>query len=1420
MSFKFIPPLKLADLKAARNESSVYVVSNEYSSKEVALELKGTKLNVQEKSVSIGPEFILEDFDLFYSVLVNFSSLEQNVKSEAWRIIYKSICTFAENISDNLNDSRTLNETHDRNRTCNVLKMNLFVYCYMLELFEDQDSKNTSDIEAQNKERGIKMLLELFSMSIHRLFAPPVIEEELINCITKCCWKILENPKNKPLYTNLFHILGLAVEKHGQSLSFCLKIIQILQHKEQMVPTLAQLVETIIKNYNQRLILSELFIEVGRIDTRELSRDSSGARAVSSFLVEIVERCPAEALPSVSHVLGFLDEDAYLMRNASLSIIGGLVSKVLSEDEMDAKSKNLRDTLLDKLEAHIHDVNAFTRGRALQVWCRLSDECKIPLTRWESLVPMAAGRLKDKACYVRKSAIQFMTSFLKKNEFVATIPTQSLKEAYEKEKGKLKTLMGMIGKENDEEMMETKEDSLEQWNKIQPEMIKFWEELDSSSASGDDSSDKNVTNVSDCNDIKDALERFCDLIVNKNESTMLPPTLKLCKRLFLKARNQKASFDLNNREVRKNVEAAASIIISNSQSTSATTKVSLARLSCSESSMVDEVNKQQLLVKYLHDCFKFAEEIKKIFPIMCELLQSRNVSDVQEVINFFVSAYELNVPDSLIGIRKMLCLVFSQEAAIREAVVKAYKNVYLESIQLSEMTVRNRAITIVKNLTELISGANIGELISLEELLKQFMASGDLDNNCIQVMWERFAMKIPNTTLEESRIAVLLIAMISNSNSEIIRKNFDTLIDIGLSERANNDLQMVNNTCIALRKAVDNQGKLDLRSLPYRFPATHRLFSRLSENLISTLFALEADNWVSACDEALKVIFLLAENPDKLCEDILKCMIKEIMTNCKIDITDINSNASSGIQSGLFQSSQESNSETIGNSHAKDDVINAEVLARFITFIGSVALNILIHLEVNILTELKIRNALKEEKDKRKSNGLKTPRIRRSLPSTPRTPNAGNDQLEEEMGLAGAGSAEDFESEFISRLCNEEIVEYDLSTGNLLARLSSVIITVASDPIRYPDPHLRAAATLSLAKYMAVSEKFCSRHLQLFFTILEKSPEPLIRANAMIAIGDLCIRYPNILDPWTSQLYSPLRDRDVTVRTNALKVISRLILSDMVKVKGQISEMAVLMVDDNPNLSSMAKLFFTELGKKQNAIYNVLPDIISHLSDTEIGIEENNFRSIMKYLFDLIEKDRQTLCLVEKLCQRFRMTINERQWRDLAFCLSLLNYSERSITKLYENMICFADKLSIDAVYDCFVAIINASRKMPNIKNETKQILDEFEQKVNECRSKGVNEDESEIRQVIGIKPNSSAMKRHSKPPSAQKSALKTAPRSTKSKPIKTARKIFDFAEDDEEDDDFVPQAKVINKGNERERAQRERKKRIAQLFDDSDEED
>lgn len=88
-------------------------------------------------------------------------------------------------------------------------------------------------------------------------------------------------------------------------------------------------------------------------------------------------------------------------------------------------------------------------------------------------------------------------------------------------------------------------------------------------------------------------------------------------------------------------------------------------------------------------------------------------------------------------------------------------------------------------------------------------------------------------------------------------------------------------------------------------------------------------------------------------------------------------------------------------------------------------------------------------------------------------------------------------------------------------------------------------------------------------------------------------------------------------------VLTHLILNGMIKVKGQLGEMAKCLEDPDPRISDLAKLFFTELSTKDNALYNNLQDVISHLSTGKWKVDEECFERTMRFIFTFIEKVRR-----------------------------------------------------------------------------------------------------------------------------------------------------------------------------------------------------
>jgi condensin complex subunit 1 len=69
------------------------------------------------------------------------------------------------------------------------------------------------------------------------------------------------------------------------------------------------------------------------------------------------------------------------------------------------------------------------------------------------------------------------------------------------------------------------------------------------------------------------------------------------------------------------------------------------------------------------------------------------------------------------------------------------------------------------------------------------------------------------------------------------------------------------------------------------------------------------------------------------------------------------------------------------------------------------------------------------------------------------------------------------------------------------------------------------------------------------------------------------------------------------VRKQALLVIMHLILNGMLKLKGEIVDILMLLLDNDEEIVNQVKLFLSELNiKDQNLIYNLFQNAINRLS--------------------------------------------------------------------------------------------------------------------------------------------------------------------------------------------------------------------------------
>lgn len=267
-----------------------------------------------------------------------------------------------------------------------------------------------------------------------------------------------------------------------------------------------------------------------------------------------------------------------------------------------------------------------------------------------------------------------------------------------------------------------------------------------------------------------------------------------------------------------------------------------------------------------------------------------------------------------------------------------------------------------------------------------------------------------------------------------------------------------------------------------------------------------------------------------------------------------------------------------------------------------------------------------------------------------------------ELEMIGGTTEDDF-TDAVVYIKEKEILYGD---NALLARFGSLAREIVADAKSYDNVTLQRSAVLCLVKLMCISSQFCEDNLALLITVMEKSPDPIIRCNCVLGLGDMAVCFNNLVDENTDFLYRRLTDDNIMVQRTCLMTVTFLILAGQVKVKGQLSSMAKCLENDDQGISDMCRLFFTELATKDNAIYNGFMDIFSGLSHDTM-LPKDSMKRIVKFLVGFIDKEKHQKQLSEKLLVRLAKCGTSDQWNDIAFVLQTIPYKNEAITKALDD---------------------------------------------------------------------------------------------------------------------------------------------------------
>lgn len=653
----------------------------------------------------------------------------------------------------------------------------------------------------------------------------------------------------------------------------------------------------------------------------------------------------------------------------------------------------------------------------------------------------------------------------------------------------------------------------------------------------------------------------------------------------------------------------------------------------------EAIEKLTLTKRYYTDALKFIEVLHEATSVVIQLLGSKNKSEVIEAMDYLEIGNAYNIEDNMAGIRRMMRLIWTkgnsdEGKGVQTHLIDCYKRLFFEAPD--HFSPNDAAIYIARNMISLTSGTTPAELTSLEQVIATMMKQGMVSDRVIAKLWGVYGFQKREISRSQRRGAIIVLGMIATASPEIVVGEMETMLRFGLGPHGRADPQLAKYTCIALRRLnpTGRQAK-DSSATFSRLPNEHAVLAKLAA---ITEVPSESKEWFGVAEQAVNAIYALAKHPDILCTDIIRRRTKVVFAaqqksppvsrpGSRDDAT-MTAMGSRGITQNLNTMSLDAPTQTINQPAPEPPAEPKEkaaiALSQLLFVVGHVAIKQIVHLE---LCELDFKRR-KQEKEKDASKPDE-PRPSTGRKGKNATPAPAPDEAGDELDLIGGTTEDDF-TEAMAHIRERELL---FGPQSLLSNYGPLVAEICSRSDIYKDKSLQAAATLCLAKLMCVSSEYCEAHLPLLITIMERSPNPTVRSNVVIALGDMAVCFNHLIDENTDFLYRRLADNDLSVKRTCLMTLTFLILAGQVKVKGQLGEMAKCLEDEDKRIADLARMFFTELSTKDNAVYNHFVDMFSLLSAGQM--DEDSFKRIVKFLLGFVEKVKY---LLTKLCTTHHTT--------------------------------------------------------------------------------------------------------------------------------------------------------------------------------------
>ncbi|KAI9438698.1 non-SMC mitotic condensation complex subunit 1 [Lactarius indigo] len=1185
-------------------------------------------------------------------------------------------------------DAASQDIDHEDQQTCAAHKVPIEMYAFLLNWSArsaekvngpDEDAPATAAPAKSRKGRGGKaaqpraaaknrapewswkdqivpmltLISKVLKLKTSKIWTASGERDTFIGCLTAPAYHITENEqymKSQPIKLGIYKVICLAVKHHGHGPAAQTTIMQSLQYYEHLSEPMAECLNILLREFDHAQLGDEILREIAAKSFS--AQDTKGPRHFSRFLTQFAEWAPRAVLKQISLLLSQLDSESYPMRMAIVEIIGHLIRELACSEDLTSDAHQTQkqlNGLYDLLLERTLDLASYVRSKVFNVLSRLCDlPVKFPKQRL-AITRAAVAALEDKVAGVRKNAISLIV------KLIVTHPYGLMHG-------------GLLGMQEWEVRYREVVQELQKTEKALDDTLAGadaeGEQQQQEAGDGGESSSSKKKKRSRRKDTEDAMdvdgedeEDDADSIMDDDDDDDDEAEPSRAEEVDVDGEGEGASSSSSKQKPKGGRKSELDMAALTDEQ---------AALAALESNQLLHL---RLRKRYYSEALNFIRQVEEAAQLIFQLLGSTHKTEVLESMEFFRVAHEYQLDSAEIGIKKMLHLIWSKDNSsmsedgkelkgVRSRLLECYRSLYFDP--LPDMEPKQQVNRIAKNMIELTYDATLAELTSLEEMMRYMMDDDQIHSDVVNKLWHVYSSERP-LPKQQRRGAIIIIGMLALARRSVVQDRVDVLLKIGLGPMGKADLILAKYTCVALQRLNGSVKKVkgSLLDKSVRLDMDSPVFRKLQEAIEHPCRSRE---WRSTPSTAL------GDRPEVLSNTIIRNLTRRAFRRReKQPLPPTEEDPVASEPDAMDEDGPQSTQpliSTIPGSTQGGGTTPAKEGRRYccLFVVGHVAIKHIVYLEL-------VEREWKRQKQEKE--------LAEKLARGAENDNASKDG--EELDQV-AGNAEDEIGDRIAAVRETELL---YGPDSLLALYGPLLVRICGRPDQFKNTTLRAVATLSFSKFLCTSK------------------DANIRSNIAIALGDVAVSFSTIIDENSDELYRGL---------NTLMVLTHLILNGMIKVKGQLGEMANSSSPTSPT--------------KDNAIYNNLPDVISHLSVGEHAMDEEGFQRTMRYIFTFIEKEKQAESIVEKLCQRFRLSEDTRQWRDIAFCLSLLPFkSERSVKKLVEGLPFYRDKLHEEGVYARFQEIL--------VKPDSE--LNEFETVLEESRRQGA-EDQAFEKRVEGKK--------------------------------------------------------------------------------------